>query len=99
MSTPSVRAAFMLAAITVAALSSSPAIAELPSDLKVAAFAAHAAGAELPEHVSVAGFGPEGQDYVDQEFQDVEFAYAVAMRNGIAFLASPPRPTTVTSRF
>jgi FG-GAP repeat len=58
----------------------------------LAAFAGHRAAAELPEHVSVAGFGPEGQDYSDEEFPEVEFAYAVAMRNGIAFLGIPSAP-------
>lgn len=89
MSTPSVRAALMRAVITVAALWSLPAIAELPSHLRVET---------LRPTRSEAGFGCvelQAADSLPNVSDCVEtpgfsgFGSAVAIRNGFAFVSMP----------
>jgi hypothetical protein len=57
--------------------------------LAVAALTCCPAAAELPRHVEVANFGPEGQDFLQDEFTDIGYGEAIAIRNGIGFVGIP----------
>ena len=47
------------------------------------------AQADLPRHVLIDRFGPLGEDFLPEDFTDIRFGEAVAIRNGIAFIGIP----------
>jgi hypothetical protein len=61
------------------------------ASIVLAALFSHPAAAELRSHVLVDRLGPESQDF-PEEFRDIKFGEAVAIRNGIAFIGIPSAP-------